>query len=130
MVDTLRPETAEHREIVKWFRTTYPQYRKSIRVSLSGLNFGSGARAGRMVNYIKSQGIEDAEADIVFALPRGGFGSLVLEHKADGSSHQASEAQSEYIEYHNSIGNCGLVTRGVDMAKAAIQQYMDLGDQK
>lgn len=123
----MRPETKEHREIVKWFRETYPEYRRCLRVSLSGLNFGSGARAGRMVNYIKSQGIEDGESDLLIALPRSGYGSLLLELKADDALRGATGKQLEYIQFHNSkeIGNCAVVTKGVDMAKAAISQYME-----
>ena len=117
-------EASEQRQIVQWFRETYPEYAHCLRVSLAGLNFGSGQRAARMVNHIRSQGIHPGEADILIALQRGGFGSLVIEHKADGSAHKASPEQLQYIDRHNDVGNVAVITRGVDAAKAAIVAYM------
>lgn len=118
-------EASEQRQIVQWFRETYPEYAHCLRVSLAGLNFGSGQRAARMVNHIRSQGIHPGEADILIAVKRGEFGSLVIEHKAQGSAHKASFEQIQYLERHVASGNCGMLTRGVDVAKAAIVAYME-----
>ena len=117
-------ESDEQREIVAWFRSEYPQYAKCLRVSLAGLNFGSGSRAARMVNYVRSMGVVEGESDIAILLKRGEFGSLLIEHKAEKGQHKTTEAQLEYIRHHNAVGNCAVVTRGVEMAKAAIRQYM------
>jgi len=57
-------EASEQREIIKWFATEYPEYIRCVRVSLAGLNFGSGQRAARMVNHVRSQGIQEGESDI------------------------------------------------------------------
>ena len=118
-------ETAEQKDIVKWFRETWPEHRRSIRVSLAGLNFGSGPRAARMVNHVRAQGVEEGEADIVIALPKGGFGSLVIEHKKDDARRGVTDEHFVYIRYHNRIGNCAVVTKGIEMAKLAIIQYME-----
>jgi hypothetical protein len=119
-------EADEQREIIEWFTARWPEYRRSIRVSLAGINFGSGARAGRMVNHVRSQGICKGESDILIALPRGPYGSLVIEHKKGDAMRGATGEQLEYLQYHNAVGNCAVCTQGVDMAKAAINQYMDL----
>lgn len=119
-------ETKEQKIIVKWFRETYPEYVHCLRVSLAGFNFGSGLRAAKMVNHMRSLGVEDGESDILIALRRGEFGSLVIEHKAEGSMHTTSDAQLVYIKKHNETRNCAVVTRGVEAAKAAITQYMGL----
>lgn len=119
-------ESAEQKEIVRWFRETWPEYSKSLRVSLAGLNFGSGQRGSIMKNHVRSLGVEDSEADILIALKRGEFGALVLEHKKAGAKRGATDGQLEYVGYHNAVGNCACVTVGVDMAKAAIKQYMEL----
>lgn len=121
----MRPEEAEQREIIKWFRDTYPDYRRCVRVSLAGLNFGSGRRGAIMTNSVRSQGVEEGEADILIAIPRGGYGSLVIEHKADDAMRGATGKQLEYIDFHNSVGNCAVVTKGIDMAKTAIRTYME-----
>jgi len=117
-------ESQEQRRIVSWFRETYPEYAHCLRISLAGLNFGSGQRAARMVNHIRAQGVHPGEADILIALPRGGKGSLVIEHKAAGSSYKATPEQDQYIDRHNQVGNTAIITRGVDAAKAAIIAYM------
>jgi len=101
-----------------------------LRVSLAGLNFGAGHKAARMVNHIRGQGIHPGEADLLIALPRGGYGSLVIEHKAYGSAHKATAEQIQYIERHNKAGNCGCITRGVEAAKAAIVAYMEAGSEQ
>lgn len=64
------------------------------------------------------------ESDIAILLKRGEFGSLLIEHKAEKGQHKTTPAQLEYIQHHNAVGNCAVVTRGVEMAKAAIRQYM------
>jgi len=78
-----------------------------------------------MVNHVRAQGVHPGESDMLLALPRGDYGSLVIEHKAAGSAHKASPEQLQYIDRHNMSGNCAIVTRGVDAAKAAIITYME-----
>ena len=117
-------EAEEQKAIVKWFRATYPQYSACVRVSLSGLNFGSGQRAARMVNHVRSQGVIKGESDLAILLPRQGYGSLLLEHKAEGAAHTVTPEQQDYLDHHNAIGNCAVSTRGIEAAKAAIIAYI------
>ena len=119
-------EASEQTEIIKWFSCEYPEYTRSIRVSLAGLNFGSGARGARMTNHVRSQGVSKGESDILLALKRGPYGSLVMEYKASDGLYKATTDQLAYIDYHTEIGNLALLCRGVDIAKAAIKQYMEL----
>lgn len=116
-------EAAEQKEIVGWFRENYPQYSKSIRVSMAGLP-RHGRKGAIQWGMMKGQGVVDGESDIAILLPRNGFGALLIEHKSAEGSYKATPEQLDYIEYHNSVGNCACVTKGVDMAKAAIAQYM------
>lgn len=117
-------ETEEHKAIVAWFRSQYPEYALCLRVSQSGRRSGSSKRAAMAWAAQVAMGAVQGESDIAINLPRGGFGSLMLEHKAEGAKHTASPAQIRYIEHHNAVGNCAVVTRGIEMAKAAITQYM------
>jgi len=119
-------ETREHKDAVAWFRGKYPEHSSSIRVSLMGLNFGSGAKAARMMNHIKSMGGVVGESDIAISIPKGGFGSLILEHKGAGQPHKLSDKQELYLDYHEGIGNCAVSTRGLEAFKAAIEDYMGL----
>ena len=118
-------EAQEQKEIVAWFVATYPEYAKSIRVSMSGINLGGGRNAAIMINYMKAQGMVKGESDIAILIARGGYGCLVLEHKAEGQTHKLTEDQQDYLDYHTSVGNMAVSTRGVSMATAAIETYME-----
>ena len=118
-------EFEEQREVVAWFRETYPKHAKSLRLSLNGLNLGGGKKAAMIINQIKSQGAVLGEADLVILLPRMGYGSLVIEHKAENDKKGPSDEQLDYIGYHNLIGNRAIVTKGVDQFKDAIREYME-----
>lgn len=117
-------ETEEHKAIVAWFRSQYPEYALCLRVSQSGGYRGAGRKGAIRTAQVAAMGGITGEADIAILLPRGEFGCLLIEHKAEGAKHTASPAQLEYIRHHNAVGNCAVVTRGIDMAKAAITHYM------
>jgi len=119
-------ETAEQKIIVKWFRTQYPEYAMCLRVSQSGGYRGSGRKGAIRTALITAMGGVTGESDIAILIKRGDFGSLLIEHKKDDAIRGATDAQLEYIQFHNRIGNCAVVTKGIDMAKAAIVQYMAL----
>jgi len=117
-------ETEEQKEIVRWYRKAYPQYAMSLRVSQSGGYRGAGRKGAIRTAIIAAMGGVTGESDMAILLPRGDFGSLLIEHKADGAAHKATDKQIEYLNYHNENGNCAVVTRGVEAAKAAIAAYM------
>ncbi len=119
-------EAEEQIEIVKWFRETWPEHSMSLRCSLNGLNLGSSKRGAILIKHAKRLGMVIGEADLVILLPKGGHGALLIEHKRLNGTHRATEAQKEYIQYHNSIGNHATVTVGINEAKSAIREYMSL----
>ena len=121
----IKSEFEEQREVVAWFREKWPQHAKSLRLSLNGLNLGGGKKAAMIINQIKSQGAVLGEADLVILLPRNGYGALVIEHKAENDKKGPSEAQLDYLGYHNMIGNKALVTKGITQFREAIQEYME-----
>ena len=117
-------ETDEQKAIVAWFRAEYPDYALCLRVSQSGGYRGAGRKGAIRTAQVAAMGGITGESDIAILLKRGGFGSLLIEHKADGSKHTTSDAQLEYIRHHNAVGNCAVVTRGIEQAQATIRQYM------
>jgi hypothetical protein len=121
-------ETKEQITIVQWFRAQYPQYALSLRVSQSGGYKGKGKQGAIRMAQIKAMGGVTGESDIAIVLPRGGFGSFLMEYKAWAGAHKATDAQLEYVRYHNAIGNCAVVCKGIDPAIAAIKQYMELDE--
>lgn len=78
------------------------------------------------MNEIKAMGGVTGESDLAILLPRGNFGSFLMELKATNGKHKTSDEQLEYIEYHNEFGNCACVAKGLDMAILAIDEYMKL----
>ena len=117
-------ESDEQKAIVAWFRTEYPDYALCLRVSQSGGYRGAGRKGAIRTAQVAAMGGITGESDIAILLKRGEFGSLLIEHKAENGQHKTTPAQLEYIRHHNAVGNCAVVTRGVEMAKAAIRQYM------
>jgi hypothetical protein len=117
-------ETSEQKVLIAWFRRKWPEYAHCLRVSLSGLNFGSGRRGAIMTNHVRSLGIHPGEADILLALPRDNFGSLVIELKRTAGQHGYSVDQLAYLERHNSVGNCAVGCDGIEHAKEVVTRYM------
>lgn len=122
-------ESTEHKEVVAWFRSQYPEYARSLRVSQSGRRSGSSKRAAMAWAAQVAHGAVTGEADISILLKRGEYGSLVMEFKAGDGMYQPTQLQRDYISYHEEVGNCAVICRGVDIAKAAIKQYMELPDE-
>jgi hypothetical protein len=116
-------ETAEQREFVKYFLATWPEHANSLRVSMTAVS--KRGRAGAILwGVMKSLGVQKGEADIAILIPKGGFGSLIIEHKGEGQAHKLSEHQQNYLDYHQSIGNQAVSTRGLEALKAAVLAYM------
>jgi hypothetical protein len=122
----MQSEAAEQKTIVAYFRAQYPQYAMSLRVSQSGGFRGKGREGAIRSNNVQSMGGVTGEADIAILLPRGGFGCLLIEHKAADGKHSATHAQLHYLEYHQANGNCAVLTKGIESAIAAIDAYMGL----
>ena len=117
-------EASEQREFVTWFRTRYPQYALSLRVSQSGAYRGSGTKGAIRTSQARLQGAVKGEADIAILVPRGTFGCLLVEHKKAGGRHQVTTEQQEYLDYHNRLGNCAVSTQGLGALQAAVTAYL------
>lgn len=121
----LASESDEQKTIVAYFRVRYPKYARSIRVSQSGLYRGHGREGAKRMAQAKKLGVVTGESDLAFLIPRGGFGCLLLEHKP-GKGGAATREQLDYLAYHNEAGNLAVLTRGVEAAIRAIDDYMAL----
>lgn len=117
-------ESSDQKEIIRWFRETYPHYAKCLRVSMGGVNFGYGSKAARKFAMMKSQGLVLGESDITVLLPRAGYGCLLIEYKSDEDKAGPSANQLDYISHHKAIGNMAMVCKGIGMAKDSIAKYM------
>ena len=117
-------EVQEQAEVVKWFRTVWPEHAWSLRCSMSGLP-RHGRQGTILWNIMKSLGVHKGEPDFAILLPKGGYGCFVAEHKAAQGARQLTEEQNEHLKYHQAIGNKAVSTRGIDALKAEIQEYME-----
>ena len=73
---------------------------------------------------MKSQGMVLGESDLCLAIPKGGYGCLMIEHKSGDDVKGPTEKQIDYAGYHNLIGNRAVFTKGVEELKDAIREYM------
>lgn len=119
-------EFSEQKAWVVWMRETYPEYLRSIRPSMNGLKRSGRREGARLWGMMKSQGSQKSEADIIFALPKGGYGALVIEHKGEDMSRTLDDDQIAYLEYHQGIGNYAVSTRGLSELKEATVKYLEL----
>jgi hypothetical protein len=118
-------EEKEQSEFVKWFRAKHPDLAKGLRVSMAGMK-RTGRRAGAMMwNKMKSLGVTRGEPDIAILIARGGYHSLVIEHKGEGMARQLTDEQQEHLDWHASQGNKAIQTRGLDELKEAVEEYLD-----
>lgn len=117
-------ESQEQKELIKWFKSTYPQYEKSIRLSMSGINLGGGKKASIMINYLRSQGMIDGEADLIFLVPAKDFHGLVMELKSTEGKHELKDNQAEYLDYMASLGYMSICCKGLVSAKESIVAYL------
>lgn len=115
-------EHAEQATFVEWFRRQYPRYRSAIRISLNGVRLPYGARSWSKCIAL---GAVAGESDIVVAVPRGGYGCLVIEHKGQGKARKVTDDQRAYINDHLEYGNYATSTRGVDELIEVVKKYME-----
>ncbi len=117
-------EANEQTAIVEFFRLKYARWKNSLRISQSGAFRGAGATGRNRMAMAKAQGVVTGESDLAILLQRGGYPSLLLEHKPGGRLRRRSEDVLEFLGYLGKVGNAACVTRGVDAAQAAIDCYM------
>jgi len=118
-------ESAEQAEFVAWFRRRYPNHVYALRTSMAGVP-RHGRKGAVIWNFMKSQGINRGEPDIAILLPRGGYGSLVIEHKGEGMSRKLTDEQARALAYHEEAGNMAVQTRGLDELISVVEDYLCL----
>lgn len=84
---------------------------------------GNGGKRGRIEAAImKGEGVTPGVADVIIAIPRGGYGHLGLEFKT--KTGRQSDAQKAWGELSEKAGNCYRVVRDVETAVAIVRDYM------
>lgn len=120
-------EAKEQAAIYTWFCMQYPKHKKSWSVSMNGINLPCNrVQAAKIINFMKSQGLQNGEADFKILVPRGSFHGLVIEHKAEEGKHTITNEQGEYLHYMNSQGYMAVSCKGIDAAQRTIRDYMSV----
>jgi len=110
--DRIPTEHEEQREVVRWFRQTWP----SVRIFAIP---NGGARSKATAGRLKAEGVASGVPDLFIPAWR-----LWVEMKrAKGGSLSAE--QKDWIEYLESVGHWVIVGKGADHAKQQISAFFN-----
>lgn len=102
----------------KWFDLQYPEWAPLC------FAVGNGGRRSKIEAAImKGEGVVAGVADVIIAIPRGGYGHLGLEFKTDKG--RQSDKQKAWEAVSKKAGNCYYVVRSVEAAVQITRQYMN-----
>lgn len=108
--DRIPTEHEEQRELVRWFRQTWPDVR--IFAIPNG-----GARSKATAGRLKAEGVASGVPDLF--VPAW---SLWVEMKRSKGGSLSAE-QKDWIAYLESVGFCCIVGKGADHAKQQISAF-------
>ena len=111
MTDRIRTEHEEQRELVSWFRKTYPD------VVIFAIPNG-GARSASVAGRLKAEGVLPGVPDLFIPEWR----IWVEMKRTKGGS--VSKDQKELHKYLASVGYCVIVAKGCEEAKVALTRML------
>jgi hypothetical protein len=111
-VDRIPTEHEEQRELVRWFRQTWPGVR--IFAIPNG-----GARSPATAGRLKAEGVSSGVPDLFVPA----WGLWVEMKRTKGGSLSAE--QKDWIAYLESVKFCCIVGKGADDAKGKLQAFFN-----
>jgi hypothetical protein len=111
-VDRIPTEHEEQRELVRWFRQTWP----SVRIFAIP---NGGARSPATAGRLKAEGVSSGVPDLFIPA----WGLWVEMKRTKGGSLSAE--QKDWIAYLESVRFCCIVGKGADDAKGKIQAFFN-----
>ena len=111
LIDRLPTEHEEQRELVRWFRQTWPGVR--IHAIPNG-----GARSKATAGRLKAEGVSSGVPDLFVPAWR-----LWVEMKRTKGGSLSPE-QKDWIAYLESVGYCVIVGKGAESAKQQISTFV------
>jgi hypothetical protein len=112
MTDRIPTEHEEQRELVRWFRQTWPGVR--IFAIPNG-----GARSPATAGRLKAEGVSSGVPDLFIPA----WGLWVEMKRTKGGSLSAE--QKDWIAYLESVRFCCIVGKGADDAKGKLQAFFN-----
>jgi len=110
--DAVPSEHFEQREVVRWFRQTWPGVR--IHAIPNG-----GARSKATAGRLKAEGVASGVPDLFVPA----WGLWVEMKRTKGGSLSAE--QKDWITYLESVGFCCIVGKGAEAAKGQISAFFN-----
>ena len=110
--DRIPTEHEEQRELVRWFRQTWPGVR--IHAIPNG-----GARSKATAGRLKAEGVASGVPDLFVPAWR-----LWVEMKRTKGGSVSAE-QKDWIAYLQEVGYCAIVCKGAEDAKRQISAFFD-----
>lgn len=110
--DRILTEHEEQRELVRWFRQTWP----SVRIFAIP---NGGARSPATAGRLKAEGVSSGVPDLFIPA----WGLWVEMKRSKGGSLSAE--QKDWIAYLESVRFCCIVGKGADDAKSKLQAFFN-----
>ena len=112
LTDRIPTEHEEQRELVRWFRQTWP----SVRIFAIP---NGGARSPATAGRLKAEGVSSGVPDLFIPA----WGLWVEMKRSKGGSLSAE--QKDWIAYLESVRFCCIVGKGADDAKGKLQAFFN-----
>ena len=97
-----------------------------LHSSLNGIPLaGSAKTRGRIINYMKAEGMTPGVPDLFLPFPAKGYHGLYIEMKKDDKG-KPSEGQVDFLEYAEGVGYLCHLAGGAAHAVEAIKDYLEL----
>jgi hypothetical protein len=118
-------ESTEQAAIVQWFRAQYPQYKRLLIPSQSGVIIG-GKNKFAVIAKQKREGWIRGVPDLQLAIPKCGYHGLFIELKDVGKTEKAViDEQKLYLKELSEAGYLSVWRAGADSAIDTIKRYMN-----
>lgn len=120
-------EHSEQVALFDWFflmTSAYPELDLAFATPNGIPLSGSAKSKGRVINYMKAEGLRPGAPDIVLPVARGGYMGLFVEMKAIGG--RLSENQEQYLAQAREQGYLCIVPYGFEQAQEWVEQYLAL----
>lgn len=121
-------ETTHQKALIRWFDVNYPGLSPLLFSIPNGANFSGASPAKRFgqINKLKAEGMRSGVPDLFLAFPFNGFAGLFIEMKDEGKTLcSLSKEQAYYLDALNEVGFCTVWCSGFEIAKAAIETYLN-----
>ncbi len=121
----VRSEHLEQKEVVQYFRKTWPDLKLCLWACPSGFVAG-GKNKFAIINKLKAEGWNKGVSDLALSIPRHGYHGLFIEmKKANGKDSDLSAEQVDFIAMMRAQGYRAEWCAGAEEAIRLINEYME-----